>query len=241
MEGIWDIHCHIVPQVDDGSASLEMSMAMLKNAYKNGVRGMIMTPHFRKGMFETDRDTVERQFLKLREAAGEAWPDLVLRLGCEFHANLDMPEMVTEDARYRMNGGRCVLVEFSGGDPVRMISGLCRELRSGGYLPIVAHAERCGVIVKNPEVIDELHEFGAYVQINADSIIGKDGWGMKRFCAKLLRTDRIDFVGSDAHNLQSRPSRIGECAEFLRKNYGESYARDLLIRNPICVARGEEL
>ena len=241
MEGIWDIHCLVVPQVDDGSASLEMSMEMLKHAYKDGVRGMIVTPHFRRGMFEADRDTVERQFLRLREASEEAMPDLVLRLGCEFHANLDMAETVAEDARYRMNGGSYVLVEFSGRDTARQTEEICHALRAAGYLPIVAHAERCGVIVKNPDLIDDLHDIGAYIQVNADSIIGEDGFGMKRFCANLLRKDQIDFIGSDAHNLKSRPSRIGQCAEHLRKTYGGSCARDLLIRNPVCAARGEEL
>lgn len=241
MDGIWDIHCHLVPNVDDGSRSLDMSMAILEKEYREGVRGVIVTPHFRVGMFKTDRDTVEHQFLRLQKAAAKALPDLTLLLGCEFHVNYDMPETVGKDARYRMNGGCYVLVEFSEGDPARYIVDLCRDMRNAGYIPIVAHAERYDAIVSTPGLIDDLHNFGAYIQINADSILGEEGWGMKRFCAKLLREDLIDLIGSDAHDLKKRPSRIGQCAEFLQKKYGSAYVRDRMIRNPVCVACGEVL
>lgn len=239
--GIFDIHCHLVPHVDDGSRSMDMTMEMLESAYRQGVRGMIVTPHFRADMFETPRDEVQFQFERMRAAAKERYSDLHLFLGCEYHADLDIAGSVDRDSRYRMNGSRYVLVEFSEADAPRYIRDVCRAVSGSGYLPIVAHAERYDAITGNPGLIDELHDFGCYIQINANSIIGEDGFSMKRFCGKLLRNDRVDFIGSDAHNLKSRASHIGKCAERIARKYGRGLMEALMIENPVCVVRDERI
>lgn len=241
ITGIFDMHCHLVPHVDDGSRSLSMTMEMLESEYRQGVRGMIVTPHFRADMFETPRDEVQRQFERMRAAAGERYPDLNLYLGCEYHADLDMGESVDADPRYRMNGSRYVLVEFSETDPARYIRDVCRAVLGNGYAPIVAHAERYDALVQKPELIDDLHDFGCYIQVNANSIVGEDGFMMKRFCGKLLKNDQIDFIGSDAHNVKTRISRIGKCAAMIARKYGRNVMRELMIENPLCVVHDERI
>lgn len=89
-EGIFDIHCHIVPGVDDGAADIEETRKLLEMEYKQGVRNIILTPHFRFQMFETPLEKVQRQFRLAEEAAADISKDLHLYLGCEFHANMEM-------------------------------------------------------------------------------------------------------------------------------------------------------
>ena len=90
MGGYFDMHCHIIPKVDDGSELLEESLALLDTEVRAGVTDIILTPHFRLEMFEADRDYVEAQYELLKSAAAEIFPDLHLYLGCEYHSNHDM-------------------------------------------------------------------------------------------------------------------------------------------------------
>lgn len=239
MIGITDVHCHILPGVDDGADSLQLAVQMLQAEYKDGVRRIILTPHYHRQMFEPEMEQIYAAFATLCEA--NPYPDLELDLGCEYHANMDMIRDIQEGYRPTMAGSRCVLTEFSDDVEVSFIRERTRCLLSAGYTPILAHVERYCAITKDIAVIDELSECGCRIQVNADSIIGKDGFFTKRFCKKLMDYDLIDLIGSDAHNLQDRPPRLGACAEYLEKKMGASYAERLLIQNPVrCLNRKDK-
>lgn len=123
-EGIFDIHCHIVPGVDDGAADIEETRKLLEMEYKQGVRNIILTPHFRFQMFETPLEKVQRQFRLAEEAAADISKDLHLYLGCEFHANMEMLPMLREKKVAKINdyymmtclvfiAGHCVIDDLS--------------------------------------------------------------------------------------------------------------------------------
>lgn len=90
IKGIYDIHCHIVPGVDDGATDIGETVKLLRMEYEQGVRTVIATPHFRFRMFETPAEKVREQFRLVEKAASEISPDLHVYLGCEFHANMEM-------------------------------------------------------------------------------------------------------------------------------------------------------
>ena len=93
MKNLFDIHCHILPEVDDGSKTMDMALKMLQMECKDGVRSIILTPHYRREMFETPQEKIERQFEILKKKAEEKiGMDLQLYLGCEFHANMSMTD-----------------------------------------------------------------------------------------------------------------------------------------------------
>ena len=100
------------------------------------------------------------------------------------------------------------------------------------YKPIVAHIERYECMRKDIGFVEEMADLGALMQVNADSIIGKDGFGTKRYCKKLMKQDLLSFVGSDCHGTKERISRIGEAYDYVSKKEGDSYANQLFIRNP---------
>lgn len=231
MTGMIDVHSHILPGVDDGADSLELSVQLLQKEYQDGVRTIILTPHYRRRMFEPSMEQVEEAFFTLQ--AANPYQDLKLYLGCEYHANMDMLEDFQEGRRPTMAGSRCVLVEFADNAEVSFIRERTYQMLSGGYTPVIAHIERYKAMTKDIGAIDELSEQGCKIQVNADSIIGKEGFFTKRFCKKLLDYDLIDLIGSDAHNLTDRPPRLGACAEYLEKKMGAEYAAQLMIKNPI--------
>ncbi len=232
MNGLFDIHCHIIPFVDDGAGDIEESVQMLRMEYEQGVRKIIATPHFRFHMFETPLEQIKEQFLLLKQAAEEIGGDLELYLGCEFHANMEMVRMLSEGTVAAMAGSRYVLVEFSSGAEQRYIRERLYSLLSNGYKPIAAHIERYENLRKDIGFVAELADMGAYMQVNADSIIGREGFGTKRFCKKLMQAELLHFVGSDCHGSRQRVSRIGEAYAYVSKKLGDAYARQIFIENP---------
>ena len=112
IKGIYDIHCHIVPGVDDGATDIGETVKLLRMEYEQGVRTVIATPHFRFRMFETPAEKVREQFRLVEKAASEISPDLHVYLGCEFHANMEMLPMLREQKVMTMAGSRYVLTEL---------------------------------------------------------------------------------------------------------------------------------
>ena len=222
-----------------------MSLAMLKTSYENGVRNIILTPHFRLGMFETHGDRIRAQYEKLHDAAAEALPDLSLYLGCEFHATMEQENLLS-NPRFFMAGSRNLLLEFSGGDTETFIRDRVRSAQMLGAKPIIAHVERIRAITESQEkrglfgrsgepnldFIRELRKLGARIQVNADAVLGFDGRAAKNFTKTLLKEDLVDFIGSDAHNLTDRPTNLGACADFVAKKYSSDTAERIFIHNP---------
>ena len=232
MTGLYDIHCHLLPGVDDGAKSLEESKWLLRKEYEDGVRNIIVTPHFRYKMFEPSLETVKRQFLRLQQAAEEVAGDLTLYLGCELHSSMDMVSCLRKGERLTMAGSRYVLVEFSYGDEKAYIKERVQQLKLNGYNPIVAHEERYKATRGDLHFVDELKDLGAYIQVNADTISGKDGFGVKRFAKKLMKQDLLDFVGTDGHRKTERTPDMGKCYLQMVKTMGEDYTREILVKNP---------
>ena len=185
-----DIHCHILPGVDDGAPDMETSRAMIRDAYEQGVRYIIATPHYRPEMFEPSMKKVIRVYHELRDYAEEV--GIGLRLGCEYYRNEQMIRHLDKKLRPTMLGSRYVLAEFSTNDSFVTVRNYIYELITKGYRPIVAHVERY-FCCQEPERIQELKKLGAQIQINADSVLGYEGHTIKKFCAGLMKEDLVDF------------------------------------------------
>lgn len=224
-----DIHCHILPGVDDGATDMETSKAMIREAYKQGVRYMIATPHYRPEMFEPSMSKVISVYRKMRTYAVEI--GIGLRLGCEYYRNDQMIYHLDNKLRPTMLGGKYVLTEFSTNDSFITIRNYIYELIVRGYQPIIAHVERY-FCCQEPERIQKLKKLGAQIQINADSVLGYEGHTIKKFCAGLMKDDLVDFIGSDAHNLEGRKMNLGKCATYVRKKMGQDYAEEIFVDNP---------
>lgn len=233
MRGIYDIHCHILPGADDGSKSMDESIEMLKMQYADGVRAIILTPHYRKNMFETPEEVIVQKFGSLQQIAAEKLStDLKLYLGCELHTSMDMLELFHLRKHLTLAGSSFVLTEFSNSDSESYVKERCYQLLSNGYHPILAHIERYACTYKNLDFVDELRQMGMRMQVNAGSITGSEGRSVKRYCRKLMKRDLLDFVGSDSHGTRKRPPEMGACAAAMEKQMGSSYAKHILIENP---------
>lgn len=225
-----DIHCHALYGVDDGAHDIKESVAMLKQAKTHGVEAVVLTPHYRHGMFSYPKDRIVEHFRRLRQEIKET--GLKLYLGCEYHVNSRMIEALTTGRCLTLAEGDFVLTEYSFDTEYSYISEQTRKLISCGYIPVIAHVERYGCLLKNPKLCVDLSNAGAYIQINADSVLGICGRAEEKFCKKLLKHGWADIVASDAHGIKERTSHLRECREYVAKKYGQDYTRLLFEDNP---------
>jgi len=233
MVGIIDIHSHIVPDVDDGAKTLDESKQMLQLAYNEGIRTIIATPHFRRRMFECPLQKRKEQYEKLKEVAAQIGDGMTIIFGCECYADSNLIERLATGECCTIGNSSYVLTEFSERRDFAYVRQIIYDLVCNGYEPIVAHVERYGYLKK--ENIEELISLGAKMQINAESIIGKEGRKIKKFCKMMMKEGLLSFVATDAHGVKDRPPEIASCAAYIEKKMGKDYAKKILINNPLAL------
>jgi len=239
--GYIDIHSHILAEVDDGSRSMSMSMTMLDIAYKEGIRGIIATPHYHPGKSMITYDKLLEKFGEFKKAAKSIHPDMKLYLGREVFYTSDALEAIESGAKLTIENNRYLLVEYSTITDFHYIRASVNNIVQAGLIPILAHIERYECLVKNIEYVEDLRDMGAIIQVNAASIIGQGGRGAKSYTKKLLKNQYIDVVATDAHSDGTRAPRMNECAAYLVKKYGQEYTEDILIYNPERIIEGRYL
>lgn len=227
---IIDIHNHSLCCVDDGADNLQESVMMLRSAAEQGVEAIILTPHYRHGMFAYHIEEIEKQYYLLVEAAQEI--GVKLYLGCEYYVNSHVLEAFQTERCRTLAGSDYVLTEYSYQAEYSDMVRRTRELLSGGYIPVIAHVERYGCIQKKPALCAELSDMGAWIQVNADSVLGMEGGTLKRVCKKILKNGWADIIASDAHGIEQRASHMEQCRVYVEQKYGERAADKVFYQNP---------
>ena len=241
MNGFTDIHTHILPGVDDGAQGMPEALRLLRMAWDNGTRTVILTPHYRGKYKENTPAWLQENLLLLKGMAGIEFPDMRLYLGNEIAYEADAPEALFTKRVLTLNGSRYALLEFRTNSLRSQITAGVSETVRNGFVPIVAHVERYDVSRKDLTLTEELLEMGALLQLNADSILGTNGYGVKRFCHKLLKERAVQFVASDAHDSKHRPPLLRECFLHVRKKYGMDYAEALFYGNAQAVIENRNI
>lgn len=237
MDRLVDTHCHILPEVDDGAKNMEETRQMLQEAYEDGIRYIIATPHHHPRRGRKSPKQLRRQLKLVREEAAQISDELRIYLGTEIYFGQDIPERLREEQILTMNRTRYVLVEFSPGDPFEYICQGIQQIQMKGYEVILAHIERYQCMYKNIENAEHLKNMGVRIQVNADSITGESGWKAKRLVRRLIDERLVFCVGTDAHDPKRRPPRMKKAAEYVEKKCGEDYARRIFFSNPRIMLR----
>lgn len=234
-----DVHCHILPGVDDGSTDMEMTRQMLQTAWKDGIRCMIATPHYREGRMEATPAKLISSWEKTAACAREIHRDFVIYLGSELYSTHALVSSIEKRRALTINGSRYVLVEFNPSKGYSEIETALRELQMSGYRPVLAHVERYKCLVKEPYRVEELTDMGIYIQVNASSVTGDMGFASKAFIKKLMKYELVHFVGTDAHNMGNRKPAMQKCVSYVAKKFGEDYARRISWSNALRMLNNE--
>ena len=241
INGFTDIHTHILPGVDDGAKDMREARALVKLAWENGTRTMILTPHYRGVYKKNTPDHLREVFDGFCRVVAEEFPGMKLYLGNEIYYQTEVPERLEQGRILPLCGSQYALLEFrSGSLRSQVVMGVSETVRCG-FTPIIAHAERYEIFRKDKTLTDEVLEMGALIQLNADSVMGRHGFGVKRFCHDLLKTQRAHFIASDAHDAENRPPLLRESFLRVHKKYGAEYAARVFYHNAQAVIENRML
>lgn len=228
--GLIDIHTHILPGVDDGAENMERSAAMIRQACDGGTRCLFLTPHYR-GKYREHYDP--EKFRSLAAQLQERCPEMRLILGSEVTYESAVPELLLEGKVLTLGGTEFVLLELFSKMPSSQVLRAVSETVRHGFVPILAHVDRYEVFRKQPKLVDEVLDMGGMIQLNADSVLGENGFWVKRFCHRLLKNGCVQFIASDAHDITHRSSNLSKCYSYVKKKYGSADADALFRRNAL--------
>lgn len=229
--GMTDIHCHILPGLDDGARDIQESLSMLRIAAAEGITDMIATPHFRAGGHSAPPERVLNALWEVQDAAAEQGIPIRLYPGNEIRYFDGLPQCLLERQALTLNRSQYVLVEFSPSDMFRTLHNGLGSILDAGYQPVLAHAERYECLRKDISNVEFLSGMGVQIQVNASAVTGKNGAAAKRYVHQLLGKGLVDYVGTDAHGSRDRTPEAAGCAALLGKRYGISCADALLRGN----------
>ncbi len=232
MSNYIDIHNHCLPGLDDGARTIKESIEMLRIASEEGIKEIIVTPHYKHSRYLKSPEDVAIIKKEIEEELAKERIDITLHLGNELFYHIDIINELEQKKVNTLADSQYVLVEFYPNESLSTIKKGLYEFLTYGYYPILAHVERYEEIVEDLNEVRELLNMGAYLQINASTLVGLHGRKNKRFVKKLLKEELVQFVGTDAHSARSRAPLLSECAAYIAKKYGDWYAIELLIENP---------
>lgn len=236
-----DIHNHILPGLDDGAANEAESLRMLRMAAEEGITDLIATPHFHYRRGHAVPEKVRKTLLLMQEMAVKENIPVRLYAGNELYYTHDLLEVVKAKEALTLADSDYVLLEFSPETEQRKIQNAVYQFLSEGYYPIIAHMERYLAFYKQPDFVENILKMGAYYQVNAGSITGNSGWALKRFTRKMMMSGMIQFVATDAHDLEKRRPRLEKVSTWIEKKLGESEMQDYLYENPLKILENKPL
>lgn len=232
MEQLYDMHCHLLPGIDDGAKDDYEMMKMVRVAYNEGIRTILMTPHYHPYRGSADAERVMRIFGKTSSLIKHYYPDMEIYTGCEIYYQHDIIDMLKNGELLTLANSDYVLIEFSTDAECSYIRDSLNEVMFAGFKPVIAHIERYDNLMDNRELVEDLVESGIYIQVNAGSVIGKSGSKTKKDIRWLLQNDFVHFVGTDAHDEKIRAPHIKKCERLIEKKYGKDVAERIFHINP---------
>lgn len=237
-----DIHCHILPQFDDGASSPEESMEMIRMALGSGVTGIVATPHFRGDQHSLEMlEPIDRRLRQLREAISQSGLPLELYPGAEILCLPQTVDMAQAGQLPTLGSTNYVLTEFFFNESFRYMDEILDGIAQAGYIPVVAHPERYEVIQQDPRQIIRWFRKGYIIQINKGSILGALGHRSEQAADWLLSSGLAHLIASDAHASAYRTTEMHTLRRRLLEDYDYSYVDILLEQNPARLIRGQEM
>jgi protein-tyrosine phosphatase len=233
-----DLHCHILPGLDDGPNTMEESVAMAESAIADGITHVVATPHSSND-FHFDFQQVRQLRDELQARIGSR---LQLATGCDFHLSPDNLKSLREDApRFCINQQDYLLVEFNEVSIPPAMDQTLHEIQLAGLRLIVTHPERNGILRAHPERLKKWIQQGCFAQVTAGSLTGVFGPTAQMNGLRWVGQGLIHFVASDAHNTQRRPLRLQPAYDVIADRFGKEKAHALFFENPLAAYEGQEL
>jgi protein-tyrosine phosphatase len=227
-----DLHCHILPGVDDGAAELSVSVEMAKAFVADGVSVVACTPHILPGLYHNSGPQIRQATMQLQQVLNEEGIPLRLVTGADNHI---VPSFVTElrsGHLLTLADSRYVLVEPPHHVAPPRLEDLFFNILVAGYVPILTHPERLTWIKSNYRVIERLVGKGVWMQLTVGSLAGAFGQNARYWAERMLDEGCAHILATDAHDVSRRPPKLSEGRELASKRVGTTEAEHLVVTRP---------
>lgn len=231
-----DLHCHILPGVDDGAQTLEDSIAMAHAAVAEGITHILVTPHHDNGRYFNKREDIIDKMKALQLEFEERQIPLTLFPGQEVRITGELIESIQKgDIQFVDEEQQYLLIEFPTMTIPQFSEELFFQLNKSKITPIIVHPERNQVFIDNPDRLGAFIERGALAQLTAGSYLGYFGKKIEKISKQMVEANLIHIIASDAHNVTTRTFHLKEAYAKLEKNVGiekvvvyKQHAKDLI-------------
>lgn len=227
-----DLHCHILPNVDDGADSLETSLAMAKEAVQQGITHVLCTPHHNNGRYENSKATVVQAVALLQAELDKVQIALTLFEGQEVRISGELLQEINNDQLLFTDlGDTYLLIELPTMDIPAYTEELFFELRTKGKVPVIVHPERNSKFREDPNRLLPYLEMGCLAQLTAPSLVGTFGKSIQKTAQEMVEHNLVQMMASDAHGVHKRKFHLKEAYELMGKEKAElmqQVAKDLV-------------
>lgn len=231
---IFDIHSHLLPNVDDGAKNLEISLQMAKQAVDNRITKMVVTPHFSfKYNYLDDLIALKKVYCDFKEQLDNNGIPLTIYFGLEILYSEELLDYLKDKKIEGINDTDYLLIEFEFDVSGEEIISALAKIKAYGYNPIIAHPERYFAIWHNFEILECLVSENIYCQCNSASLMGYFGRHAKKTMEMMLNCGFVTFIASDCHDLEVRNLEVFEIYHYIVNRYGVKHADDLFYRNAL--------
>jgi protein-tyrosine phosphatase len=230
MAGFIDIHCHILPGLDDGPEGLQESLAMVRMAADDGISHIFCTPHVHPGVYETNADSIKRARDELRVTVSNG---IKLFFGGDVRITPDLPERLANREVPTLGGSPYLLIEFPPQIMPHYISGLIFNLTQKGLIPIVTHPERCIYLAKDFTALKVLRAQGCMVQLTAMSLTKDVSEQIRKITFAMIAKGLVDFIASDAHGTGHRSPILSKAYNEVLRRFGKDVTETIFFKNPL--------
>jgi protein-tyrosine phosphatase len=239
---MFDIHCHVLPAIDDGAKDMGDSLAICRKAVAEGVLAIAATPHFIEGESEVLPETIQSRLDYLHTELNKAGIDLTVHPGMEIYMSPNLAELYEQGKVIAINNKNYMLIEMPiFGTIPPYADEVIFSLQMKRLKPLIAHPERYRAVREHPNIVYRFIEKGCAIQVNSGSIMGQFGKEVQKTASKLLEHNLVHAISSDNHSCRNRIASLRECYEYVAKKYGGRKADNLFINNCRAIIQGQDL
>ena len=236
-----DIHCHLLPAIDDGASDVSIALEMARMAVANGIRKLVLTPHMQPGLYDNDWPGIRSALTVFQQALANADIQLEVRAAAEVRITPEIPQMVSSGLIPMLGtyeGYQVMLLEFPHSHIPPGSDKLVNWLLNHNIRPLIAHPERNKDVIRKFEKIVPLVHSGCLLQLTAGSVAGAFGDACQLRARQMLEAGWVTILASDAHNLNHRIPDLEPGRRAAAEIVGEDASWQLVQDNPWSLVRG---